>query len=426
MILSILKDMEFDTISPLDGRYREETKPLLKFFSESANLEYMVRVEIALLDTHLAWHNLPCVEEISVDVSKICEIEKRTRHQVKAVVEYIRQIVPDYAKPFVHLGITSSDTQDTANVLRIRHALEHQIRPAVNTLSKVLKDQIIKYGRVEQIGRTHGQWAVPMTFGWWLAQYVSRLSQVRLNLKPRANMSGAVGTFRALSYLYEDPISFSGVVVNKLGLSLAMYTTQILPADELIRLLGEVNICFGIVANLADDIRHLQRSEISEVEECFYDGQVGSSTMPHKHNPWNSEHVKSLWKAFAPRYLSFSMDLISEHQRDLTNSASSRFVFEYLAGFYIAVKRMTQVVRDLRINADIMQSRVDKFEDTEKAYVLLAETGDADAHKHIQEVVEKSRMTNTSFRFQLVHSEYWNKIKDKYDKVGKDVIQRLV
>jgi len=100
------------------------------------------------------------------------------------------------------------------------------------------------------------------------------------------------------------------------------------------------NTAFGIIANLADDLRHLQRSEIGEFREFFAPGQVGSSTMPHKRNPWNAEHVKSLWKAFAPRAVTWFMDQISEHQRDLSNSASGRFVAEYLGGFAAATARI--------------------------------------------------------------------------------------
>ena len=102
----------------------------------------------------------------------------------------------------------------------------------------------------------------------------------------------------------------------------------------------ELNTAFGIVANLADDLRNLQRSEIDEVREPFGSRQVGSSTMPQKRNPWNCEHVKSLWKAFAPRVMTFFMDQVSEHQRDLTNSASARFVPEFIAGLTAAANRM--------------------------------------------------------------------------------------
>ena len=116
-----------------------------------------------------------------------------------------------------------------------------------------------------------------------------------------------------------------------------------------------VSTAFGVLANLADDLRHLQRSEIDEVREFFDPSQVGSSTMPQKRNPWNTEHVKSLWKAFSPRVMTFFMDQISEHQRDLSNSASQRFIVEYIAGFSFAVKRMIKILKSLNVVRDKMK-----------------------------------------------------------------------
>lgn len=429
MIPSILKDMNLNTISPLDGRYTQEAKPLLEYFSEEANLKYMTRVESALLNEHLLRHNIPEIGDVLVSPQIVYSEEQITRHQVKALVECIRRgLLPKYQK-FVHLGITSSDTQDTANAMRIRDAMNMVIIPVVDKLIQLLIDKMESHWSIPQIGRTHGQWAVPMTCGWWFAEYVSRLGRAADRLYPPlfGNMSGAVGTYRALSYIYENPREFARSVLNRLGLELPEYSSQILPTDDLVQFLGSVNVCFGIIANLADDIRNLQRSEISEVEERFFDGQVGSSTMPHKHNPWNSEHVKSLWKEFMPRYITFSMDLISDHQRDLTGSASSRFVFEYLTGFYLAVNRMCQVVKDLQINVKTMKKRASGFDDTEKAYILLALAGVSNAHKFVQGLVEEARnFGRRGFKSLLMKSEYWDKIKDIYDKVGEDVIQEMV
>ena len=118
-----------------------------------------------------------------------------------------------------------------------------------------------------------------------------------------------------------------------------------------------------MIANLADDLRNLQRTEIGEVREEFSATQVGSSTMPQKRNPWNSEHVKSLWKSFAPRVMTFFMDQISDHQRDLTNSASSRFVAEYLAGFALAADRMRSVLTGLRVDRERMAENISRTYD---------------------------------------------------------------
>ena len=150
-----------------------------------------------------------------------------------------------------------------------------------------------------------------------------------------------------------------------------------------------MNIAFGVIANLADDLRHLQRTEIDELRELFTDTQVGSSTMPQKRNPWNSEHVKSLWKAFFPRVMTFYMDQISEHQRDMSNSASSRFVADYISGFTAAIARMTKIVTTIRVDRKRLLANITLKGDlvlAEAAYVLLSVSGDTDAHEKIRKI----------------------------------------
>ncbi|MDA3948517.1 MAG: lyase family protein, partial [Spirochaeta sp.] len=144
---------------------------------------------------------------------------------------------------------------------------------------------------------------------------------------------------------------------------------------------------FGVIANLADDLRHLQRSEIGEFSEYFAAGQVGSSTMPHKRNPWNAEHVKSLWKAFSPRAMTWFMDQISEHQRDLSNSASGRFVGEFIAGFVAATERMRQILERLRVDREGIARNLEAGAGrvmAEPLYILLAAAGSGDAHEQVR------------------------------------------
>lgn len=118
--------------------------------------------------------------------------------------------------------------------------------------------------------------------------------------------------------IVKDPEELERIYTEFLGLKPSEYSNQLVEPENILRLLLEMNVAFGIIANLADDLRNLQRSEIGEVFEYFSATQVGSSTMPQKRNPWNSEHVKSLWKAMCPRVITFYMDQISEHQRDIT------------------------------------------------------------------------------------------------------------
>lgn len=420
--------MNFNTISPLDGRYAQEAEALLPYFTEESNIQYMLRVEMALLYEHCERHNICQPVSIKIRAGDVYRREKITHHQVKALVDLIQKQVSDQVKPFVHLGVTSSDVQDTANVLRIGDAMKEVILPKLQSLENVLITKMLEYRHTEQIGRTHGQYAIPMTMGWWWAEYVSRIGRAINFLKhyPRAGqMSGAVGTYNALSHIYPDPVEFAEAVLKHLNLGRAEYSSQILPADDMVRFLSEVNICFGVLANLADDIRNLQRSEIGEVREEFTDQQVGSSTMPQKRNPWNCEHVKSLWKEFMPRYITFSMDLISEHQRDLTNSASSRFIPEYLTGFYLAVCRAEEIIRGLKVNTDKMAERT-QTGTAEKAYILLALSGIWNAHEIVRHITFIAEQDNIDFESALMRSGWWKRIKDRWYDIPADPTQNII
>jgi adenylosuccinate lyase len=188
--------------------------------------------------------------------------------------------------------------------------------------------------------------------------------------------------------------------------------------EYLLRLLLEFNTAFGIIANLADDLRNLQRSEIGELRDGFAADQVGSSTMPQKRNPWNSEHVKSLWKAFMPRVMTFYMDQISEHQRDLSNSASQRFIADYVAGFTLAIVRMASVVEGLgadreRLMANLRGGGIQGGVLAEPAYILLAESGVSDAHEVIRKI------TLAAEKEKLTFAEALAREPDVLERIGK-------
>jgi adenylosuccinate lyase len=136
-------------------------------------------------------------------------------------------------------------------------------------------------------------------------------------------------------------------------------------------------------------MRHLQRTEIAEVAEEFGAAQVGSSTMPHKRNPISFENVKSIWKSFMPRMVTAYSDQISEHQRDLTNSASSRFMLESVAAFVVAVNRLSKVMGKLIVDKESLRKNFDKSKDriaAEPLYLLLAYHGHPDAHECVRKL----------------------------------------
>lgn len=425
----------FQNLSPLDHRYylenRDQFDLLANFLSEEAVVRYYAKVEVALLRQLIRMvpatvgpiscdgRDLERAIQAAADAIDPAEVhaeEQLTRHNLRAVVHVLQRRLPEPVRHLVHLGATSFDVQDTAAALRIGGAVRGVVMPLLLELSDRLADLAEAEAATIQVGRTHGQHAVPITFGFAVASFVARLDDILPRILQAANalpgkLSGAVGAYNATSLLVDDPEELERRVLADLGLEPAAHTTQIVPAEPLVRLLVEINLAFGVIANLADDLRNLQRTEIAEVAESFAAGQVGSSTMPQKRNPWNSEHVKSLWKAFSPRVGTFFMDQISEHQRDLTNSASSRFVGEYLAGFTAAMNRMLRVVESLDVDRVRMADAVGLSGDAvaaEAAYIALASAGVADAHEVIRVATAAARAAGGTLAAALEHdSAHW-------------------
>lgn len=400
----------YDNISPLDHRYYESNRELFDalgiYLNEHAAVRYATKVECSLLATHLELRNeLDADTEAvlnrlpqEIDPSEVYEEERTTQHNVRALVNVIARRLPDHCKPFLHKGATSVDILDTAAALRYRDAVRLVLAPLLADLVLDLAALSLQEAETPQIGRTHGQHAVPITFGFAVAEYTARLGKsvdVLLSCANdlRGKLAGAVGAYNATSLLYADPEGFERRHLARLGIQPAEYSTQMVEPEYLLRMLQECNVAFGIIANLADDLRHLQRSEIGELREHFGAGQVGSSTMPQKRNPWNSEHVKSLWKAFSPRIMTYYMDQISEHQRDLSNSASARFIPEYIAGLAAAASRMRRILAGVQVDRDAMQRNLRMTGPmvlAEAAYILLAEAGFPDGHERVRRLTLES------------------------------------
>ncbi|HOS95195.1 MAG TPA: lyase family protein, partial [Armatimonadota bacterium] len=240
-----------------------------------------------------------------------------------------------------------------------------------------------------------------ITFGFALAEYVSRLGErieaiqgAAANL--RGKISGAVGAYNASSLLIDDPAAFEEEVLAELGLRPAWHSTQIVAPEHVTDYMHTLTSCFSVLAALADDMRHLQRTEISEVGEAFEASQVGSSTMPHKRNPWNFENVKSLYKAFMPRMVSVYLDQLSEHQRDLTNSATNRFLPETIVGLMNASERLRRIMSRLVVDGEQMRANLELTAGmclAEPLYILLAAQGHPDAHEAVRRLTLEAERT---------------------------------
>lgn len=384
----------FNAIDPLDGRYFDAE--VARYLSEASRIAYQAYVEAALART-LAEFGI-CRHEIADQIAEACsqvtaeavaEQEKTTKHDVKALVNVIKDHLSDEAKPYVHFGATSYDIVNTALSLQLRDAVHRVVLPRLVELEKTLLGLTDRYADTVQIGRTHGQHAVPITFGFAMAEYVSRLgasisSLQVLSSKLNGKFSGAVGAYNALSLFVDDPLEFEKKLLGYLELDPAPYSTQIIPAEQYVRLIDELAVTAGIMANLSHDMRHLQRSEIAEVREAFEAGQTGSSTMAHKRNPWNFENVISLSKQVTAQIVNANLNLSSEHQRDLTDSASTRFYPIVLASVANMAQRLQRVMSKLEVDEENMQRNLHLSQGAiaaEPLYLLLEKYGHTSAHE---------------------------------------------
>lgn len=423
--------------SPLDHRYYLSNQKLFdslaEYLSENGLINAQLRIEAAVTKG-LAKRNI-CSAAIATEVENACRAvspsevyqeEAKTRHNIRALVNCIQRRVSPEARPFVHFSVTSMDIVDSANALRFMEATKKVLLPLCLEFLNTLITLARREKATLQIGRTHGQHAVPVTFGFAVAEYVSRFGQrvEKINMAAenlRGKIAGAVGAYNAVSLFLPDPEVFAEEVLAELGLKPSPYATQIVEPEYFTDYFHTLFSTFGVLANLADDFRNLQRTELAEIGEEFAPGQVGSSTMPHKRNPWNFEHVKSMWKAFVPRMLTVYMDQISEHQRDLTNSASSRFNPEVVVALAGAVARLNRVLNRLVVHKEQMCKNFMLTQESviaEPLYILLAFHGHPDAHEAVRNLTLKAEAKGITLRQILNKKEEVEEAANYLDKIS--------
>lgn len=426
----------FNAIDPLDSRYYDAE--FARYLSEESRIAYQAHVEAAL------GHNLADFGLCTTKVASQIEIaahkvtaknvfleEKHTKHDIKALVNCIKSRLKPDAAAYVHFGATSYDIVATAAALQLRDFTNAVALPRLIELEKTLINLAEIYADTTQIGRTHGQHAVPITFGFALGEYVSRLGESILRIQSEARslkgkFSGAVGAYNALSLFVDDPQLFEKQLLAKLGLEPAPYSNQIIPGENTSRLLDELVTAAAIMSNLAHDMRHLQRSEIAEVREKFEPEQTGSSTMAHKRNPINFENVASLYKQVLAQTINLKLNLISEHQRDLTDSASTRFYTIILASVSSMAKRLNTSMANLEVDKSNLERNLISSGGAiaaEPLYLLLAKYGHLIAHEKAKEMAHTSLDKDLDLVSVIKSDEeaaaYWQ----KFSQTEKDIIK---
>lgn len=423
------EDTRLNSIDPLDGRYYDPE--IARYLSERARVLTQAHIEAALA-YGLAEFRVCSVEvaqQIDAASRKLCveqvaEEEKTTRHDVKAIVNTIKKELPETAQPYVHFGATSYDIVSTAMSLQLRRAVQELVLPRLENVRQTLAELAERYADTVQIGRTHGQHAVPITFGYMLSTYVHRLGDSMQHLQTLAGelkgkFSGATGTYNALSVFVDDPLAFEKTVLGYVGLEPTPAATQIVPAEGYIRLLDELAIAAGVMANLSHDMRNLQRSEIGEVRERFEPGQTGSSTMAHKRNPWNFENVIGMWKQVTAQVVNANLNISSEHQRDLTDSSSARFYTTSFALVASMAKRLHEVMSKIEVDPEAMQRNLYLTKGAiaaEPLYLLLEKYGHTTAHEAAKALAHEAMAQNVPL-YQVASqaksiADYWAKFTE--------------
>ncbi|MEM2268670.1 MAG: adenylosuccinate lyase, partial [Thermoplasmata archaeon] len=323
-------------ICPLEFRYgRDSTRSI---FTEENRLKKMLKVEEALAYAHYKTGkiNFKDYENIKnacnkVKIERVKEIEKETKHDVMAMVKAISELAGESGK-YVHLGATSNDIIDTAVALQLKEFYEI-LEDDVKKLMITLKNLSLKYMDTIMLGRTHGQHALPITFGLKCAVYLAEITrhyERLLESKHRVivgKMMGAVGTGAGFE---GKAIEIETIVMDYLGLGTEEGPTQIVGRDRYIEFISILSNISTTLERIATEIRNLQRPEIGEVQEFFeIEKQIGSSTMAHKINPITSENICSLSRLLRGFILPTFEYNILWHERDLTNSAGERFTIPH-------------------------------------------------------------------------------------------------
>ncbi|MCL5959138.1 MAG: adenylosuccinate lyase [Chloroflexi bacterium] len=330
---------------------------------------------------------LPKIRAASCDIQRMQELEAKTDHDVIAFLQATAETVGEDAR-HIHLGLTSSDIVDTGLSLQTVEAIDLLIRD-VQQLIEALVPLALKHKNTVTIGRTHGVHAEPTTFGFKLALWIDemrrnsqRLHQAR-EIMAVGKISGAVGTHANV------PPDLEEEVCRKLGLQAAPVSTQIIQRDRHAQFMTTLAIVASSLEKFATEIRHLQRTEVREVEEPFGAEQQGSSAMPHKRNPIRTERICGLARVIRG-FASTSLENISLwHERDISHSSAERIIFpdgcillDYMLRLFVATIKGLQVypsrmLRNLELTSGLIFSQrvllalVEKGLDRQVAYKLV-------------------------------------------------------
>ena len=294
------------------------------------------------------------------EVERIDQIERETKHDVIAFLTNLAEHVGDHAR-FMHQGMTSSDILDTCLAVQLSQASDLLLSD-LDRLLLALKNRAFEFKDLPQIGRSHGIHAEPVTFGIKLASFYAefsrnreRLIQARKEIATCA-ISGAVGTFANIDPYVEE------YVAKSMGLVVEPISTQIIPRDRHAMFFSVLGVIACSIERLATEIRHMQRTEVREVEEFFSEGQKGSSAMPHKRNPILTENLTGLARLVRASVIPAQENVALWHERDISHSSVERMISpDTTITLDFALNRLSGVIENLLVYPESMKKNIDQL-----------------------------------------------------------------
>jgi adenylosuccinate lyase len=339
------------------------------------------------------------------DIARIDAIEREVKHDVIAFLTHLTEIVGPEAR-FVHAGLTSSDVLDTCLAIQLSRSADLLIAD-VERLMQALERRAREHKNTLAVGRSHGIHAEPTTFGLKLAFAYAEFSRARERLAAAkreiatCKISGAVGTFANI-----DP-RVEAYVAQKLGLAVEPISTQVVPRDRHAMFFATLGVVAASVERLATEIRHLQRTEVGEVEEFFSEGQKGSSAMPHKRNPVLSENLTGLARMVRAYVQPALEDVALWHERDISHSSVERMIGpDATVTLDFALNRMADLIEKLVVYPEAMQRNLDRqggLVHSQRVMLALIEKGAAreEAYRLVQRNAMKAIQGGGNFRSLL-------------------------